>query len=277
LCALLSLAPIARAQAPADAPTTETDDATKALFDHDRHHQHGGITQFVELAIDTLGEEEAKQAQVDKIQDQIHECLEPVEKQEQQVLTVIADGVSQGKVDTKAADEKIGQLAGAASGIHDCVAAPLNALHAALSPAERAELANKVRAHWSVWKHLNIVQSLDSRDNDSAISQLSDEVGLGSAQAEKVSLALKGVNPQKIDKALVDAQIDSFAKAFSGTTFDATAVTTQSTAALSTQGASRLLALYDAAVSQLTPEQRATLATHLKEHANHHEKVSVNP
>ncbi|MFT3838084.1 MAG: hypothetical protein QM723_13950 [Myxococcaceae bacterium] len=270
-CALLTLAGAARAEAP-----EPPDDATLALFEHDRHHQHGGITQFVELALDTLGEEPAKQAKVDQLQDQIHDCLEPVEQQEQALLLQIADGVAAGKVDAKAGDDKVAQLAGSASGIHGCVGGPLNALHATLSAPERIELGNKVRAHWAVWKHLNIDQPLDSRDADSSIALMTKELSLQPAQAEKIAAALKGSRVTKIDKAVVDGQIDAFAKAFAGTTFDATAVTTQSTASLSAQGAARQFAFYEAVVPLLTPEQRTTLAGHIREHAGHHEKVTVN-
>ena len=39
------------------------DEAMSALNEHHRHHHHGGITQFVEMSLDTLGEEQSKHAQ----------------------------------------------------------------------------------------------------------------------------------------------------------------------------------------------------------------------
>src|SRR5262249_54199410 len=83
------------------------DEAMSALNEHHRHHHHGGITQFVEMSLDTLGEDAAKHAQVEKLQEALHECMEPVEDEEERVLLALADGVGSGTVDAAKVDAAV--------------------------------------------------------------------------------------------------------------------------------------------------------------------------
>jgi hypothetical protein len=255
----------------------EDEDATRALYQHVRHHQHGGITQFVEQSLDTLGEEPSKQQKVDELAEQLHACTEPLEQAEQQVLGVIADGAAAGRLDTAKAQLPVAQIEGAGAAIHGCVAKPLNELHALLSAPERNALAYKVRAHWAVWRHLNVDLPLSSRDKEGAIEELVHELKLDAKQGDALVKALEGSQPTKLDKSVAEAQVEAFEKAFDGAGFDATKVTTQSTGSLSVHGAQRMIAFYQAAIPILSADQRTQLASHLREHAGHHQKVTVNP
>ena len=73
----------------------------------------------------------------------------------------------------------------------------------------------------------------------------------------------------------VQHQVQAFATAFVGDSFDANTVTTNSTANLTTHGTTRMALFYQTVTPLLTPEQRTSLASHLREHADHHPAVSA--
>ncbi len=248
----------------------EPDPNLAGLEDLHRHHQHGGITQFVELALDTLGEDSARRPRVEALQAELHACLEPVEAREQAVLVALADGFASGQLDAATVTDDIAQLTAAAETIHPCVAGPLNALHQTLTPAERAELAAKVRAHWAVWRRVNHDTDLAGREPGSHLAELAGELGLTPEQVTKCAAALKSNKAGAFDAERVQKQVLAFAIAFAGEKFDATSVTTNSTAVLASRGATRLTLFYQTVSPLLTAEQRATLAAHLREHAEHH-------
>jgi Spy/CpxP family protein refolding chaperone len=261
---VLSLALSAEPQAPAD------DEEMSALNEHHRHHHHGGITQFVEMSLDTLGEDASKHAQVEKVQEALHGCMEPVEDEEEGVLGALADGVAAGNVDAPKVDAAVKKLVGAGDAIHSCVAGPLNTLHQLLSPLERLELGEKVRAHWEVWRHVNVDLTPDARDAAGALGSVTRELNLSPAQADKMAAALKALAPVKFDADTTQTQVVAFAKAFNKEAFDAGTVTTHSTSNLSEHAAMRMAMFYETIAPMVTPEQRTTLSGHLKEHANHH-------
>jgi Spy/CpxP family protein refolding chaperone len=249
------------------------------LTEHHRHHQHGGITQFVELSLDTLGEDPSRHPQVEQVQDDLHECLEPVELAEHTVLLTLATGVAAGAVDASKVKSAIDQVNATAATIHECVAPVLNALYQALVPAERAELGDKVRAHWAVWRQVNVEARLGGREPTGRLAELTREASLTPAQLDKLSTALQAAfanHPtQDFDAARVNAQVDAFAKALTSPTFDATKVTTNSTATLTAQGLTRMSLFYQVVAPVLTEPQRATLAAHLREHAEHHQAAAA--
>jgi Spy/CpxP family protein refolding chaperone len=272
-CALTVTAVVA-GMARAGAP--QTDQAITDLQEHHRHHQHGGITQFVELSLDTLGADEAHQDQVERLQDALHDCMDPVEAEEERVLRLIADGVAAGAVDAAKVKAGIEQVDTAANTIHACVAGPLNELHKALAPHERAELGEKVRAHWTVWRQANHDEDPAQRAPGSRLAELSKELTLAPDQVEQMSAALKAAfSGRSFDAERVSKQVQAFATAFVGSTFDATTVTTNSTAYLTSHGMTRMGLFYQTIAPLLNPAQRVTLAAHLREHATHHNAAAA--
>ncbi len=263
----------AAASPPDDQPSAE-------LKEYHRHHQHGGITQFVEMGLDTLGVDPARRAEVEKVQAELHACTEPVEEKEVGVFTVAADGVAAGEVDAAKVEAGVADLNAAAASIHECVAPKLNELHAALSPVEREALADKVQAHWAVWRHVNVDSKPGGREPGGRLAELTRELSLKPDQEEKMSPALQAALASlhsQIDADKIGAQVQRFAGAFAGAAFDATSVTTTTTAALTAYGARRMALFYRAIAPLLTPEQRALLASHLREHANHHPAEGGSP
>jgi Spy/CpxP family protein refolding chaperone len=259
--------------AAAGAEPVDDDQPTAELKEHHRHHQHGGISQFVELGLDTLGEDEAERPKVEKLHAELHACTEPIEEKEASALLVLAEGVASGAVDPSKVEAAIAQLAPAGASIHDCVAGRLNQLHAALSPVERLALADKVQAHWAVWRAVNVDAVPGGKEPGGRLSELAKELSLKPEQVAKASVSLQASVPgssAQLDAQKVEALVQRFATAFSGATFDATSVTTNTTASLSVYGTRQTAQFYQTVAPLLTPEQRATLASHLREHAQHH-------
>jgi hypothetical protein len=268
LSGALVLAAIA---AGAQAPPPE-DEASQELAEYHQHHQHGGISQFTELALDTLGVDAKREAKVDAIHASLHTCTEPIEAKEALVLKGLAEGIAVGTVDVAKLDRLIAEMNSLASNIHGCVAPKLNQLHAALTPVERDTLGDKVVAHWQVWREVNHRAAPGSQEPGSGLGELAKELGLEAQQVEKLSAALSsalGGLSAELEADKVDGDVQRFAKAFSQKGFDATSVTTTTTASLSTFGVRRMVRFYATVAPLLGPPQRATLAAHLNEHAAH--------
>jgi Spy/CpxP family protein refolding chaperone len=260
-----------------DQPAAD-DAASQEVRDHHRHHHHGGVTMFIAMSLDTLGLEPDKQAQVRQIQESLHAQMKPAREAERKVLSALAEGVAAGSVDTASLSTALDQVATSAARVHAASMNALNKLHAALSPAERAAVIEKVRAHWDVWRKVNADEDYGSRAQDTHLARLTQSLHLTPDQVERISAALKSNAPPKADPSAVEAHVDAFSKAFAAETFDARTLNTAdaANARLAKPGATRMVRFYEIVTPLLTPEQRTTLAGHLRDRANDTHAVSSN-
>ena len=165
------------------------------LRDYHRHHHHGGVTMFISMAIDTLGLDAAKKAQVEKIQTDLHAKMAPARDAEHDLLSTIADGVGAGKIDNAKVDAAIAKVATASATIHTATADALTQLHDALSPAERAALVDKVKAHWDVWHKVNVDEKASAHDKGTHLAKLTELLALTPDQVDKIGKALSADVP----------------------------------------------------------------------------------
>ncbi len=268
----------ASAEAASEAAANES--TSEELRDYHRHHHHGGVTMFISLAIDTLGLDAAKKAQIEKIQTDLHTKMAPAREAEHDLLATIADGVAAGKVDTGKVDAAIAKLGTASAGIHATTADALVQLHDALSPIERATLVDKVKAHWEVWHNVNADEKPNSTEKGTRLAKLTEALSLTPDQVDKITTALnkdEPVTPQSDPKA-AEAHVNAFATAFVADKFDPKAVAPAATAAaghIARHGGARMAHFYEAITPVLTPEQRTKLAAHLRERLNDHHATST--
>jgi Spy/CpxP family protein refolding chaperone len=240
------------------------------LRDYHRHHHHGGVTMFISMAVDTLGLDPAKKAQVEKIQDDLHAKMAPARDAEHDLISTLADGVATGKIDTAKVDAAVAKTGTASAGIHVATADALAQLHDALTPVERAALVDKVKAHWEVWHKVNAEEKPGSTEKGTPLAKLTELLALTPGQVDAISKALSvepPVPPQSDPKA-VDAYVQAFATAFTADKFDPKALAPAATASaghLARHGGARMARFYEAVTPVLTPEQRAKLAAHLRE------------
>ena len=250
------------------------DEAAASLAEHHRHHSHSGVTHFIAMSLDTLGADDAKKPQIEKIQADLHEKMKPAREAEKAVTEVLAEGVASGNIDKFKVDAAITALASTASAVHEASLDSLNELHNVLSPAERAALSDKVRAHWEVWRRENHEAAPGSREHGSRLTNLAEELTLTPDQVEKISEALKtAMAPMagKFDPAEIEGHVNAFATAFTADTFDAKTLTIggSANAHMATHGATRMATFYETVTPLLTPEQRTKLAERLREHLTH--------
>ncbi|HTP29323.1 MAG TPA: hypothetical protein VMK12_27125 [Anaeromyxobacteraceae bacterium] len=257
-------------QATNAAPSAD-DRASAELKEHDWHHHRGGVTQFIAMSLDTLGADDAKRPQIEKVQSDLHACMGPSGRIERDLHLTLADGIAVGAIDVAKVDALIERLDGTAATVHDCSVNALNQLHAILSPAERSELAEKVKAHWQVWRHVNHEARAGGRERGGRLAELARELDLTPTQVDKISADLQAspARPSgKFDPGEAEAHVQAFAAAFAADSFDAGSVT-PANVHLALHGARRMAHFYETVSPELTAEQRTTLARHLREHATH--------
>jgi Spy/CpxP family protein refolding chaperone len=259
--------PTADDVAPSGAQPGE-DEATAAdLKVHHRHH-HGGFAMFALLSIGSLGVSPEQQAQVDQIEADLRAQMKPVHEAQAALLSTLADGVAAGNIDAAKADAAAARVAAAAGQLHGATADALNRLHAVLTPPQRAALADKVEAHFQVWRQAN-TETTPAEHAAGHMGHLAKELGLTPDQVEKARAQLSAA-PRQFDPSAAEAHIKAFATAFAGATFDARSLGTadRGNVSIATWGAERMAHFYEALNPVLSADQRTKLAGMLREHAN---------
>jgi Spy/CpxP family protein refolding chaperone len=240
------------------------------LRTYHRHHHHGGVAQFISMAIDTLGLDPAKKTAVEKIQTDLKAKMAPARDAEHDLMSTIADGIAAGKIDTAKVDAAVAKVATASAGIHTATMDAMTQLHDALAPAERAALVDKVKAHAEVWRKVNVDEKAGSTEKGAHLAKLTALLSLTPDQVTKVTAALSAdapVTPQN-DPKPVDAYVQAFATAFVADKFDPKTLAAPGTAAAghtARHGGARAARFFEAIAPVLTPDQRTKLAAHVRE------------
>ena len=131
------------------------EDAVSDLFDRDRHHHYGGITMFAAMSIDSLGVTPVEDGPVRSTQRDLYATMRSARDAESAVFAAIIDGLTAGTFDRPRIDDAIDRLRVDAASVRSAATDALNRLHAVLSSEQRATLADKVEAHWTVWRQAN--------------------------------------------------------------------------------------------------------------------------
>jgi Spy/CpxP family protein refolding chaperone len=259
---------------PAAAPSPEEEAISAGLNEHHRHHHYGGVTMFIALSLDTLGENTPERAAIEKIRADLHAKMEPARAAERSLQSLLADGIAAGGIDHAKADSMLASISAAAGASHDAAIGALNELHAALTPPERSALADKVEAHWEVWQSANAEEKRDATGrprHEGHLERLENEIGLTQDQLDKIHATLAAVPPATYDPQKVAAHVKAFGDAFRADTFDAKTLTTASDAnsALARFGSAQMVRFYEAVDLVLTADQRKKLSEILHEHASY--------
>lgn len=257
---------------PRDATTTSAavDSSSEALREHHRH-EHGGVVTFVTMSLDTLGLSPEKHAQIDEVRADLDAKLAPVRSAERNLKATLAAGVASGNVDAARVDAALAQLWAASTGVQAAATADaLNQIHAILSPEERQVLAEKIEAHWDVYRQVNASEDPGSHARGSRLERLRTELSLTNAQVDRITAALASSRDARAptDVQLMDAHVHALADAFATPTFDAKRFAVpQASPDVAKLGATRMAHFYEAVTPVLTPGQRATLAAKLRRFA----------
>jgi Spy/CpxP family protein refolding chaperone len=249
------------------------DDATAGLKEYHRYHHHGGVTLFLAMSLDTLAVSPEQHAAVEKIRVELLSQMEPSRVAEQTLVTTLAEGLATGNLEAAKVDAAMMQVKVAAAAVHDASASALNELHGLLTPPQRAALVDKVSSHWAVWQQANDAESRAGGNDDGHLATLAVDLDLTTDQVDKIRAGLgerlKGV--PRLDPQEITTHLQAFGDAFRAETFDAKKLMTanDANAHVAGWGAAHLASFVETAVLVLTPDQRAQLAQHLREHAAH--------
>jgi Spy/CpxP family protein refolding chaperone len=256
-----------------------SDEYVSGLTEHHRYH-HGGVTLFIAMSLDTLGVAPEQQAAVDKIRTDLRSAMAPERTAEEKLLATLADGLGGANLDAASVGIAVAQVTKAATAVHDASAEALNQLHAVLTPPERAALVDKVEAHWTIWQKENAEGIASNNTESGHFATLTSELDLTPDQVEKIRAAFVSdvkAGP-RIDRQEIAAHVRAFGDAFRSETFDARLLTTGTAAnsGLTGWGAAHLAHVVETMAPLLTPDQRAALASKLREHATHGPIVQGN-
>jgi len=266
----------------AAASPAAADDLTTDLNEHRRHHHQGGVTMLVALSLDTLGLPPERRALVAKIQSDLFARMEPARARQQEVLNALADGMAAGVIDKARVDAAIAEVGNASGLVYEATVGALNQLHATLTPPERAALADKIWAHWSIFQEANAGGDEPGVGKERPLAQLTDlaaELALSADQVEKIRVSFlekMSAAPGRVDRSDIDAHVRRLGE-FRGDAFDARTLPggALANAHLALRGATRMACFYEAAGPLLTPDQRAKLVLSLREHATHVDAVTA--
>jgi Spy/CpxP family protein refolding chaperone len=248
------------------------DESIESLRYHHRHHHQSGVAAFVGLSLETLDVDEGQRAQIEKLRTTLWTSMQPARDAERNLVKALADGVQAGNVDTTRIDAAVMNVSSASGAANAGAVDAMNQLHAILTPTQRQVLADKVVAHWTIWRKVNHDEAEMSREKGTQLAMLTDELQLTPAQVEKIAFKTsKPMKMEQFDAAEAETHVQEFADAFAGDKFDAGSMTRGGMANghIAAHGARRMVRFYAAVTPVLSPEQRSVLANDLREHGNH--------
>ncbi len=257
----------------------QEDQAVVQLEQRHRHHHHGGLTRFISMSLDTLGVEDEKRPQVMRLQSDLEACLTPAREIEQGLLMTLADGIAVGAIDKSRVDGITDSLEPAVAAEKDCSATALDQLHAVLSPSERIALAEKVRAHFEVWREVNYQERAAAGGRIPRLGRLARELNLTDAQVQQIQASLPlamTTQDGTFKRRQAEERLSEFATAFVNDRFEARTISSYENREIGLYGTKRMVLFYEAVTPALTPPQRQQLAEQLREFASRPPAVSQN-
>jgi len=264
---------------PVAAASTTEDEAS--LMGRHRYHHLGCLTLFIAMSADTLGVASDQQAAVEKVRRDLHARMESSRAAEQALLVTLADVLGAGNVDTAEVDAAVTRLTVAAVGVHDASADALNELHRRLTPLQRARLVDRVESHWVVWQKANASGVETAARDDGRVATLATDLRLTTDQVAKIRAGLgePAKDVPRLDLQEITTQLRAFGDAFRNETFDARTLTAagSANAHMARWGASQVAQFVETVVLVLTLDQRAKLASRLRENAAQDQVASEHP
>jgi Spy/CpxP family protein refolding chaperone len=228
-------------------------DANEHTKEH--HGGHRGGLIGAALKLDSLTAEQ--RAAIEPLIQQRRAASTPVRQADAQVLTVLAQQVEQAKIDPQGLAPSLGAEQSAATAETAVDADTLNRLHAILTPAQRAQLVDRIEAARGQHPH--------ERGGDGDKSRFGRGLDLTPQQQAEILANLRAETPAN-GAAAPESPHGKLLEAFRGDLFDASAFVH-----VRSPG-EHMEKVAAAMVPVLSPSQRAMFATHLRKHASHEGK-----
>ena len=215
-------------------------------------HHRGGERQGLlgaALKLDSLTP--AQRSQIDQLATERRAAGVPVRQADAQVLTILAQQVEAAKVDKAALAPSLAAEKNAAKAEGQVDAAVLAKLHDVLTPAQRGQLVDGIEAR--------VAQGRGEKGGKERMG--AGKLGLSDQQKAEIRANLEGSRGQAKRPEGERGQRKAALESFRGDSFDAGAL-----AKMERQGG-REARMTEAMIPVLTPNQRATVAAHLRNRA----------
>jgi Spy/CpxP family protein refolding chaperone len=241
--------------------------------EHRRHHG-GGISMLIVMSIRDLDLSADQHAAVDKIHSELMEKMATVRAADRELATVLADGVAAGAVDKAKADKAVDKVVAQAQKVREATGDAIGRLHDALTQAQRAELIDKLQAHFDKWKAAHGQDESEDKEHRSGhLLALVRDLSLSQDEAQKIKAAfkaqMKAGGKQDHEHKEVQDHLKAFEKAFKADKWDPKAPSSAGADKhMARFAASRRAMFFEAAAPILTPDQRTKLAQMIRPDAD---------
>jgi Spy/CpxP family protein refolding chaperone len=225
-------------------------DAQENTKEH--HHAHRGGLIGAALKLDSLTAEQ--RTSIGELAQQRRAASTPVRQADAQVLTVLAQQVEQAKIDPQGLAPSLSAEQSAATAETTVDRDTLARLHAVLTPAQRAQLVDRIEAARGQHPH--------ERGGDGDKAHFGHGLDLTPQQQAAILATLRAETPANGATA-PEGPHGKLLEAFRGDSFDASAFVR-----VHSPG-EHMEKLAAAMVPVLSPSQRATFASHLRARASH--------
>jgi Spy/CpxP family protein refolding chaperone len=245
--------------------------------DEHRNHHNGGVIALVAMSLRDLNLSPDQKTAVEKIRTDLVAKMDPARAAGQDLSNTLADGVAAGSVDRAKADAAIDKLVAQVQAVQGSALDAMNQLHAALTPAQRAALVDKLQEHFEKWKEANGHEDQDGQHRSGPMLGLVKDLSLSQSEAQQIKESyrnmLKASAPaaggQDHQHKEVADHLQAFGTAFKADKFDAHTLAGTSAAGghMAKWGATRMARFLEAAAPVLTPDQRTKLAQLIRDRA----------
>ena len=219
------------------------------------HGRHGGLLQAA-LKLDSLTAEQ--RASIEQLVAQRQAADLPVRQADAQVLTVLAQQVQSAAIDPQGLAPSLGAEQSAADAEAAVERDALGKLHSILSAAQRGQLVDRLAAHAA--REGEHERTRAGEAGEEKHDRFGRGLDLTAEQKTEIRAKLVAGHPAA---ASPKGERVKMLEAFRGDTFDATSFV------VAHGRGERMEKLAAAMVPVLTPAQRDTFATHLRERAAH--------
>jgi hypothetical protein len=246
-------------------------------------YTHDGVTRFVSWSLNTLGVPDERHASVDGIQRELEASLAPVRAAERSVVVALADGVATGSIDARAMDAALARFE-AVSSSRPASADILLRLHAALTPAERIALVDKVTSHYELSRAAND-EDHPGPNSKGRLATLADQLGLDPNKVLEIRAKLRATPIPASEESRtklareVEARMAAFRLGFVSPVLDAQSLVggDMVDGRLATEGATRMVHFFESVTPVLTPAQRVDLASRMRDRATDPNPLPLTP
>jgi Spy/CpxP family protein refolding chaperone len=271
-------APTSEPAAPAPQVTSEAV-AREAEADPSEAPRMRGPGGHLFERLESLDLTDAQRADLDAIRGDLEEDLAPTKEDIQKLVLVMADGLEAGRIDREAISQQRAIIAAALPSAKIAIGEAANAVHATLTPEQRAELVLTMRARGDEWRergaHAGAGHARAAGEGEcrgGPLSKIALELGLTDDQKLAITDSAKKIMEELFPERQVrreewEADMKALGDAFMTADFDAHAFDLMKHAPDLAAASAGATVVAEVAVKILTRDQRTKIAARIRTRA----------